>query len=603
MIFNLAVAAMVLGLAYAWMVRGFFSAFIHTLCVLMAGALAFATWEPIAYMLLGAAPERGLLSFVSSAAWGIALALPFAVYLLVLRLITDKVINGNVKNATAADYAGGAVCGLATGVITAGITVLSIQALRVPSDFLGYQPVWYAKDTGQGGGSLVKNDTLWIPADRITAGVYSALSMGSLSSSHPLATWHPDLVASGLGARLSPGGAGKNTIRPDDLRIVGTYAVGSESDLRPANDLLSFAGSSTAQKYLDIDGDPVAQGYLAGYIFEFEPAAKETSGKGGKGGAQMIVSNGQISLVAQDTDTGKTTTVYPIAMVSESGDTENPGSLGRWRFDGRDVFISSVGGQSNVKMGFEFLVPAGHTPLAINFRQCRVELGDNLPKPVVLKDAGDRDLRIRSGAIFRAGTDAKRTRDTEFAVTYDPTGGDARTDGVAATTRIGEIIPSQSARGKFTLDDANRIVTGEGKFAPEEIKSKGGAAGKNLRVDSYFIGADQALVQIDVSLDKPISLLNEAARNAPTDRPIVLVDKNGNEYDAIGFTYRDRELFHVRFTPGSTLSGMTELPSISSARGDQKLVILFVVTKGAQIEQLAIGDTVIATFRPFLDAK
>ncbi|MDI1290704.1 MAG: hypothetical protein PSX37_12235, partial [bacterium] len=78
----IAIAIMLLT-AYIWLTRGFFSAFLHMICVVLAGGIAFAVWEPFAYLLL----DKG--RFLESTAWCLGLALPFTAALLVLRLICD----------------------------------------------------------------------------------------------------------------------------------------------------------------------------------------------------------------------------------------------------------------------------------------------------------------------------------------------------------------------------------------------------------------------------------------------------------------------------------------------------------------------------------
>src|SRR5690606_23553448 len=133
-------AVVVLASAYIWLTRGFFSAMINMVCVIVAGAIAFGVVEPLAYLILDAAPERGFMSIIRDAAWALALALPFAVSVVVLRLSVDKLLPHNTKLQGSADYAGGLVCGGASGVITAGIMVMSIGFLRVDTAFMGYQP-------------------------------------------------------------------------------------------------------------------------------------------------------------------------------------------------------------------------------------------------------------------------------------------------------------------------------------------------------------------------------------------------------------------------------------------------------------------------------
>lgn len=597
MIFNVLVVGIVLGLAYAWMVRGFFSAFLHLLCVLVAGALAFAVWEPLAYVLIGMAPERGMFAFLDSAAWGIALLLPFAVFLLLVRLAADKAVPSNLKNATAADYAGGAVCGLGIGVLTAGIVVIGAQGLRLPTN-LGYRPVWYTQDRGAGAGSLVYADRLWIPADRITAAVYQHVSQGSMSSAEPLAKWRPDLGADAFAARITPGnGSGRNAIDPDDFKIVRTYTVGTSDRPAATNELLAIAGSSAPQKYVSIDAEPVARGHLFGVVVQFQPAARE---KGGKGGGQVIVSNGQAQLIARNKTSGESTTIFPVAVISENSQAD--GRLGRWRFDADDVYISSVGAQSQPTMAFEFVVPDGYEPMGMYLRQARAT---DLPQPVAFQNAAERDLRVASGGIFRGDTPSQRVaRNDENAATIDGASigrnGD-REAGVAVTATLGQHVSSQTARSRLTLNADNRIADGQAKFITEEVGQS--SASRNMRVDSFALGANQTMVQIDVSPDKPAGFTSEAARLAPTDKPLVLVDANGNEFQAVGFIYRDREIFEVRYTLGSTLSGISDTPPVSTARDDQRLILLFVVTTGTEITQFAAGDVVLANFNPPLPAR
>lgn len=595
MIFNAIVILMVLGLGYAWMVRGFFNAFMHLLCVLVAGAIAFAAWEPLAYFLVKVSPERGILSFVASAAWGIALIVPFAVALLLTRLITDKIVKGNVKNAAAVDYAGGAVCGLVSGVICAGVFTIGVQGLRLSTSLGGYRPLWYTTDRGAGAGSLVLNNGLLLPVDRLTGWLYSGMSKGSMSSGEPLAKWYPSVQAAGFAARISPDGAGSNTIRPQDFRLLSTYSIGTADSAKPATDLLTYEGSSNPQKYLDIHGDPVTKGYLAGYVVEFDAGAKER----GKRGGQVMVSNGQVTVLAQNAK-GDTTMIFPVAMISESGDAS--GQLGRWRFDADDTWISSVGGGSKVTMGFEFIVPEGYTPLALNVRQTRLLLNGNT-KAFELKDTAERDRRVRSKSIFNAGTGEKGTskkqRNESKAVVVNS---EDRESGFIAGNALGEVVPSQTARSRMSLGDQNEIADGEAKFLQEEIGRGKVPSGKELRVDKFAVGPTQAMVRVDVSGGMPASLLSDAARIAPTDQPILLIDSEGREYEAVGFTFADRDIFQIRYTPGTVLAGVGDTPPISSARDDQKLVLLFVVTKGARIEQMAIGDIVIANLRPALPA-
>ena len=105
--FNILVVLLVLLIAYWWGNQGFFSAIIHLVCVIVAGALALAFWEPLTLGLL----LRG--GFFDSYAWGFGLLGLFVVSLFILRLATNKLVPGNVDHrgfdvsALFAQFAGG----------------------------------------------------------------------------------------------------------------------------------------------------------------------------------------------------------------------------------------------------------------------------------------------------------------------------------------------------------------------------------------------------------------------------------------------------------------------------------------------------------------
>ncbi len=593
MILNIIVVIFVLGVGYAWMIRGMFNAFIHLLCAIAAGAIAFAFWEMLAIKLIELSPERGFFSFLEGISWGVALVVPFVIVFLLLRVLTDKLIPSNIRNATVIDYAGGGICGLATGVLCAGILVLGIQSMRLPTDFLGYQPLAYSEDRAKGDGSLVRADTLWIPVDQLTAMAYQQLSIGTMSTGEPLAKWYPELELVGTASRISPkNGSGRNAITPDDFTIKSTYIVGDPKGTESLADLLVDAREDRPQKYIDIDSETVSKGYLAGYVVEFQPGAKERGKKGG----QLVVSNGQFRLLVED-DAGNTKTVFPIATISESS---KPDEYGRWRFDSKDVFITSVGGKSRVPMAFEFVVPQGFSPVAFYAKNIRV-MADALPEPIEFSSPSQRDGLVRSGAILKGESFATRKLITTNTLTYDPTGQPSL---VSKSTKLSKMMSTQVARRGFTLNEKNEVVDGEGEWLVKtEVGRKNAPTGKSLRVERYTVDRGQVLIRVKVGPESEIGLLSEASRDAPLDQPLLLIDDKGNEYEAVGFEYVDAEIFHARLTRGSTLTGVQDIPGLSRSRDDQDLTLLFVVTEGIKITHYTIGDVAIAEFVPPFDAS
>lgn len=593
MIMNILVVLLVLIIAYVWMVRGIFNAMIHALCALVAGAIAFGLWEPLALMLVNASPERGFFSFLESIAWGVSLVVPFAVIMLVLRIATDKLIPNNIKNATAVDYAGGAAFGLVTGIVTTGILVIGIGNMRLATNFLGYQPVWYSADRATGAGSLVKTDSLWVPVDTLVAKVYGNLSTGSMSSAQPLAYWYPELELTGFASRVSPEGMGRNALRAKDFNIRGAYTVGPESGMA-INELLKVEGRSEPQRYVDINEEPVSNARLHGYVLEFEASAKE---RGERNAGQLIISNGHVRMLAKDQTSGDTFTIFPAAVISESS---TPGEYGRWRFDASDVYISSTGGKSKVPMGFEFVVPSTATPVALFVKNNRVNV-DEFANTVEYDSVTRRDRVVRTGSILKSESAAVDYED-QYTVNYD---GDNNPDGlVDVTSRMMDVLRLQSARRGLTVDDDQLVVSGQGIWdVKEEVGRKNAGNSKKLRTDRYRVGEDQALVKLDVSANSEFGFLSEAAQIASLDESIKIIDSFGNEYEAIGYEYRDATEMRIRYTLGNTLTGIEDTPSLSTTRSDQQLKLLFIVTKRVKIEKFVIGDTLIARFNPAIDAS
>ena len=89
MILSILIIIVIALAAFWWGNQGAFSALLHMLCALVAGAVAFAAWEPLAYMLLNAG---GLPKFIPQFAWGLAWrCLSFSGFV-ILRVLCDSLI-------------------------------------------------------------------------------------------------------------------------------------------------------------------------------------------------------------------------------------------------------------------------------------------------------------------------------------------------------------------------------------------------------------------------------------------------------------------------------------------------------------------------------
>lgn len=593
MILNIAALGLVLLMGYLWMARGFWNSLLHLVCTLIAGAVAFGVWEPLAYLILGFSPASGFLSFLEGIAWGAALLVPFAASLAILRAISDAVVPANVQNNKVVDYAGAILCGLGNGAITVGIVVIALGYMRLSTDFLGYRPIDYTEQRQTGGGSLERTGALWVPVDRFVAGIYGFASETALRTGEPLAKWHPNLELAGYAGRISYGnGASRNVMREEDFEITGAWQVGDGSG-RTA-DLLTFAPEQPPQGYVDISGQPIVAGKLVGYTVRFGAGARESSG-------QVIFGNGQVRLLAQN-ESGDTVEAFPVALVSQAEASEAD-LFGRWRFDGAETYIASVGGATTVDMGFEFVVPQGYDPLALYMKNTRVMVGDIEPRRFPSPAA--RDAAVASGAILGGGL-VVEDLDLAMAEEFDGstvTGRGRDTSVFSVDNFLGFQFQTTQKRG-LELGEENRIISGSAKYDPGELAGRGGV-NPELRVDRLASGDDTVIVQVNVTGDDNAGLLGRVARSVEAGAAPQLIDTDGTVYQAVGYLYTDSEIVEVRFTPANPIQSLNELPTLSSARTDQELKLVFQCSFGVSIEYLAYGKTIAYEIDPpiLLDQK
>jgi hypothetical protein len=590
MILNLIVIGAVLLIAYLWASRGFFSAFLHLLCTIVAGAIAFALWEPIAYGVL--------LGVRDDIAWSVSLVVPFVVSLAVLRLLVDKLLKNNIGLHDATNLVGGALCGGAAGLIAIGIFVISIGFLRVPPDFLGYRAATFA-ETSKGPGVLVRGASLWLPADKVVENFYGMTSEGSLATSTPLAVRAPDLDIQGNLQRYNYQGVGRTSLTPADFTVLGQYEVEPSNLDALLTDTFTTDpnGQPVTQKIVDIEGNPFpADSKLVGTVLLFKAGAKEKQG-------QVVIGPGQIRLLATNNTTGEVKSILPAAFVNQG----DPLALDykRWRYDSDGVFAASVGGAAESTMAFEFIVPPDYTAQEVQVRNVRVDL-DAIPQnnrpganpALTFASAQARDSALRDFSLLGAvGVDIKGGELASDEDTTEVLIEEGRNSIVTVTERLpfnGQF--NRSRRGQLDITQDNKIIGGEEKFQRSEFSEIG--LQENLRVFELGRTNDTRIVQVDVGLQSRLSLLGRAFQKATSVVPPVLVDSLGRQYQPIGYVFQNGDDFSIRFTPGDPIRGLAQIPSLSTSRTDQRLVLLFRVNSGAELTSFAIEGRVAATFSP-----
>jgi hypothetical protein len=612
MVTNAAVIVLIVVSTLIWLNRGFFSAFINLFCVVAAGAIAFALWEPAAYFLLDKAEDRGFVAeLLAGNAWALGLATPFVLSLAALRGISDGIIRHNLHFPSIVNNIGGGFCGALAGVIISGLAIMSAGMLHLPKDggFLEYKPADFDAQ-----GSVKLSESLWVPSDRLTSNFYAFLSRHAFHSDTNLATYYPNAHAVPALLRMIPkGDSGRNTIKPSQFAIEGAYQIDASS----ITDAKARLVELTRDRYrpagqggvVDFKGEPVRpDAKLIAYVVNFNSGAKERNG-------QVLIGNGQVRLLATDKD-GNAHTLFPIAAVGRippdtsaptgaAARNRNAPKFARYPFNtgGNGIHIASVGGESDAKFAFEFLVPSGFTPKALYVKNTRRDVSATVER--TFTSAAQRDAALDS--IMAGRTAGQLDESIAYVFPGAQNAGNRVADqppadsGFQMTIALGMSLQKDTLSGITFPEGRNTIADGQTLIDAKTV-SAGVNADMALRVSNFAPRAGVVVCQVDISMDKPWRL---GEKGLPIDQPVALLDAEGRLYEAIGYVYRDNEFTGVRYTPGSPLKGMADLPQqLSRAVPGQQVKLVFQVTRGAVIRGVVVGDKLAIKYAPFkVDAE
>ncbi len=202
MVLNIVALLLVLGITFMHSMFGLFSGILNLMCGVTALAVAFGFYEPLNDLLTG---QAGLHPAFTEPA---SLVLLFALTFLVLRILSDTFIRGNVRVPMYVDWGGGAVCGFLAGQICVGMMVIGFLMLpwggrvmmfsryerdpenRTYRDAADIPPDQRKQDERV----AFRRNHLWLRSDEFAAGLFDLFSRGSLRGATPFAAVYPDFA-------------------------------------------------------------------------------------------------------------------------------------------------------------------------------------------------------------------------------------------------------------------------------------------------------------------------------------------------------------------------------------------------------------------------
>jgi uncharacterized membrane protein required for colicin V production len=234
MIFSILVILIIGIIAFFHYLQGFFSATISAVCAVVAAVLAVSYHEVIVESFLG-----GKFGNVAHA---MALAVLFAVIYLILRVLFDKMVPGNLRMPSTIDKIGGGVMGLVAGVFAAGIVALVAQELPFMPSIAGYSryavrdaevtlpavgrnrsassEVWQELKSDKAGKfEPADRLALLVPVDDVVVNTVARLSDNGSLAGRPLGLVHPDWTAELFAQRLGVETGSKRVTTPDGINL------------------------------------------------------------------------------------------------------------------------------------------------------------------------------------------------------------------------------------------------------------------------------------------------------------------------------------------------------------------------------------------------
>jgi hypothetical protein len=342
-IFNLIVVLLVGLIGYWWANQGVFSALLHLVCVVVAGAIALAFWEPLTVNVL----LRG--TAFDDYAWGVSLIGLFVVSLFALRVAVDKLVPSNINLPTWANMVFGFPLGAAAGVLTIGLTFIGLGFIQSHQEIMGYRGYGRSANAAR---IEALSPVMWVPVHRIADEFFAMLSVGALYPTFdntPALHYNPELYKQASLLRDSyDSGRGKLSLPPEAVRI---------------------------QRVMF---DQRSNRYLV--TVRFTAGARDW-------GEQLTLSRSQVRLICRSPgQRSRPPIVHPDFWRQETPHSHNERL--RFAFDDPTHYITSLPGQQEATVDIEFPVPAGHTPQFIQIRGTRLRLPPATPGDLGSPGAG-----------------------------------------------------------------------------------------------------------------------------------------------------------------------------------------------------------------------
>tara|TARA_B110000495_G_C23043470_1_gene628105 strand:+ start:2099 stop:3724 length:1626 start_codon:yes stop_codon:yes gene_type:complete len=397
-IFNIAIVGLVLLIAYWWSNEGLFSAVLHMVCVITAGAFALALWEPLTMWIMSGG------SF-DNYAWGFSLVGVFAITLLALRVASDKIAPANIQFPSWANLTFGGAAGFVSGVLSVGICLIGAGYVQSTNNIMDYRGTARA----EAGKEIEKVNAPWLDVTYLTSAFYSKLSVGTL---------HPDLFGGMPLQQFNPRMDEQATLLRDTVQ----EGNGQISIMRRDAEVLTFAKSENGLAIVQV---------------KFAPSARDFN-------KQLVLAKSQVRLVDEVRNGNEPKVYFPDSWKQKvQNATTKDFSEELFVFDGISSYATSIPGQSEIMLTFVFDTRnARLNPKFIQIRGTRFELTKTI------------ELTSADAVVFLTNDDSENQ-----IVDRDVFGNDIQ-DLVKNTSKLPLRTSVNSLQGSLQVNDLDYLTHG-----------------------------------------------------------------------------------------------------------------------------------------------
>ena len=541
-----------------WGHYGLFSAFLHLLVTIVAGALAWALWEPLVLNLL--------IKYQPHTAWGVGLLGPFILLLIVIRVIQDRLVRTNMRFENLTSMLGGGFCGFLIGVLTSGMILIGVGMFPVGASIVGYQPMTLQTTGGLEGES---GKGLLLPVDKWAGSFFTMLSRGSFAPSRgqSMAALRPGLVEFGHLNRLHPDPHASQFAHPESVSI---------------QSVTSFAKAELTS-VIDAPADRTDPLLVVTTVWR---AAQKQGTYDSDGG--LRVAPAQVRLVSEpEFRGGKLEFHAPVGVVSFGS---GPGPEAVVFDDERKMAYTKQ--KMNARLIWVFRVSADRVPKLIFLRNSRFELPEIKPRDDKEKYAKFLGLLFNEPeSAEEAGNqqDQAALDGEESSITPIDSGAASHSgaigDTVERTDELVHVLSMHDILQGFHLKDQT-IFAGKG-----ELRLRDRRPSPKTKVARIYTAPDEYTVRIKVEMDRAASLFGQIKQIAAGVGYFYLEDSLGNQNPAIGYVWfkQSSNTQYIHVDRLGTLDNVSKLP-IRQLKKDDEFYLYFSVPRGPSIRKLIVSN-------------